>query len=433
MTRTSRTPGMRMVCLAAFAAVTTLAACRGKTTGALLSEEEYAAARNRGDQRGVRSVLSLTGGPVTPGPVPIRTVASAESLPKVGGDTSQVTLTPGGPPTPDADAAPIGRPAVVDAKVGDVNGRPIFASEILDTELGPRLEQKAHEEGMTRERWLDEARRLIGESLKRIVADELVEAEARAALKPEVRQGLRSWIQEQREEARREAGGARALLEQKLREQNKSVEQWERGRESEALIRNQIYGRVTKRAVVTWQEMKLFYDRHEKEFNPDPQAVFRQIRVPTSDAEGVRSVRSALERGDPFEVVAASDVNTFNRVDAGRVERPFDGEFIRAEFFGVRELNEAAHALTPGEWTREPVVYGAFTSWLKLESITRTARPLSDPDVQLDIIARLSEQKWREEFDRYLQHLMDRARFEGLPDMAERLVQIALDRYWPKG
>jgi hypothetical protein len=365
--------------------------------------------------------------------VPVRAPADVPTLTVGTPDEpapAEVTATAGPPQAPDPAAGAPGPGFVVDAKIGDINGRPVYASDILDNNLGPRLLQTAREDGMTRERWTDEARRLIADELFKVMRDELIAAEARASLRPPQKQGLRSMLQEWREEERRRVGGAAALLEERLRQENKTVEQWLREREAAALIQYEFEQRIQKRAIVTWQDIRLYYERNFKVYNPDPLARFRLVRVVTSRAEDLEAVRSALDRGEPFEAVAAMEANTFNRETGGVVERPFAGEYAEGEFFGVPELNAAARALSPGEWTREPVTYGAFTAWLKLDSVEQISRPLSRWDVQLEILRILADHKRDEEMRRYLGRLMERASFTSLSDMTDQLLRIAGDRYW---
>lgn len=422
------------VVIAAILGAAALCGCLAKTTGAVLTEREFTATEEERARRGMgRPVMSLTGEQRLPEPIAIPAPAtpSLTAGPEQP-EAREIVASVGAPPERPGTPNPIDQAVIVDAKVGDVNGRPILASEILDNRLGPRLEQLSRESGMTRERWMAESRDLISTQVFLLVRDELIEAEARASLRPEQRQGLQYLLQEWREEERRRSGGARALLEQRLREERgQTVEQWLREREARALIEHHIRQRIDKRAIVTWQDVRNHYERNERVYNPDPVARLRQVRVLSSREEDVVAVQSALERGEPFETVASMPMNTFERAAGGLVVRPIAGEYAQAELFGVPELTSAAQRLSPGEWTREPVRAGMFTYWLKLESIEQVSRPLSDPTVQLEIVSQLSDQKRDEELTRYVRRLMERASFTSLDDMSTRLLQIAANRYGP--
>ncbi|MCC6659439.1 MAG: hypothetical protein IT437_01000 [Phycisphaerales bacterium] len=340
---------------------------------------------------------------------------------------------PGGLPVAPANGpAPEPGPdaVVVDSKVGDVNGRPIFASEVLDQGLADRLTRMARTPRITLDEWTKAARTLIRGSVDRIVNDELIEAEARASLQPQFKVGLKHYLDEKREEARREASGSRVLLERKLRTEGKSVEDWVRDREREALIQHQINEQVFKRAIVTWQDIRFYYEVNQKEFNPDPTATFRLVRVLTRNEEAVRAVQSALDRGEPFERVAAMDANTSNRADAGRDVRPLSGDYAQARLFAQAEMNDAAHGLAPGQWTQTPIRVGDFTVWMKLESIDVVHELLSDPKVQRKILVIVGQRKRDEVLERYLEGLKSRAHVSGFDDMTGRLLEIAGDRYW---
>ncbi len=395
--------------------------CGRSGSGALLTEADLDAAEPAPPAEYRGSIL--TAGRATLTPVPIRAAAPAQPA-----EPPAVAAAPADPPPATTPAQPV----LIDAKVGDINGRPVFAATFLDEAIGSRLARKAEEPGMTYAAWREFAQSLIRSQLDGLIADELIQAEGRASLKPAQKQGLRAVMDQIREDARRESGGSRVKLEQRLQtEQNKTVEQWLRDRESRALIEYEIDRKIRNRVLVSWTDIRLYYERNEKLFNPDPVARFRLIRVPTANAEAVESVRSALDRGEPFETVAAMDVNTARGDSNGLVTRQFSGEYRDTAFFGtVTELNEAARSLTTGTWTSQPVAYGGNTAWLYLESIERVNRPLSDVDVQLEILKTITDQRLQVQLDRYINRLRERASFSDVNEMTQRLIGIAEQRYW---
>ena len=406
---------VRHVLLTGLAAAS-LCGCRGSGRSALLEEDSPPA-----DPRSPRQVVTLTGDHSPPEPIAIPGPSALTG----SGDGPEGPATSGPAPAPTGDS-----PVVVDAKVGDVNGRPIFASEVLDEGLAALLTQDARREGVTEQAWAANAQKLIAGAVSRIVEDELIEAEARASLEPEQKQGLRYWLKERREEARRKAQGSRVVLEQQLRDQGTSVEDWERDLARDELIKLQVRQQVWDRAMVTWPDIKFHYEVNYKQFNPEPTARLRLIRVLTASEEAVTAVQSALDRGEAFETVAAMDLNTFNRAGAGVETRALSGEYADTQLFGAAELNDAAHALKPGEWTPQPVKTGDFSVWVKLESIDTLRRPLSDPGVQREITAVVGNRKRQEVYQRYLNRLMEGAHFTGFEEMTGRLYEIARERYW---
>lgn len=354
-----------------------------------------------------------------------------------GGDTAGpdggVTASPGGPvagpPTPVGG----GDAVLVDAKIGDINGRPVFAGEFFGSGPGALLAQKAREPGMSEDSWMLFASGVISKEMQRRVTDELLEAEARSSMKPEQRQGLRAWLQDTAVEGRRrQAGGSRAAAERALEEeQNQTLEQWAREEEGRTLVRIQIRKIVENQVVVSGRDLRLEYERSHDEFNPPPRARLRMIRVPTDAPDDVAAIGEALIRGEPFEQVAAHPANTSNREQGGLVDRTFSGDLASASLFGsVEPLNAAARALRPGEWTRSPVVYDSWTAWLKLESVEVIRRPLSDESVQLELAQRIRDRKFDDLLTRYLTRLSERASMSDIRRMQIKLLAIARERYW---
>src|SRR5207302_250042 len=109
----------------------------------------------------------------------------------------ELTTTVGAPP-PNPPPASADRPVTIDAVVGQINGKPVIASEILEP-LDGALRAVAVESQSASE-WSYRAAQLIAGSgrgsaqqgeLIRVMDDELVLSEARNSLTPEQRQGVR--------------------------------------------------------------------------------------------------------------------------------------------------------------------------------------------------------------------------------------------------
>jgi hypothetical protein len=328
-------------------------------------------------------------------------------------------------------AASIEEPVLIDAKLGEINGRPVRAEEVF-ARMGDRLHQEARQEGMTRARWLRQAREHIYGHLFQLLQDELLQAEALASLRPEQRMGLRYFVQEMSENKRREAGGSRAAAERRLREEteHQTLQHAAREREAKLLVEHQLRERIRHRVRVSWKDVQLYYERNSDLYNPPSTARFRMIRVPASNSEGVQKVQESLESGIPFATVAATAENTYQRERGGlRPEVKFTGNYATAEM-DLPGMLEAAQRLRPGEWTRQPVEYQGDKRWLYLESIQSTSRPLSNPDVQREIADLLTQSGFEAELALYIMRLQERASYTDLEEMTQRLVEIASERYW---
>ena len=322
-------------------------------------------------------------------------------------------------------AEPTREAVLIDAKVGDINGRPIFANAFF-APLEARL--VAESERLAFPQWLVLAQREIGRSIDLMVTDELLRAEALADLKPEQRQGLRAWLETNRQRMISQSLGSEELARQRMAEQEgKSLEQILSEQEEEALVRLNIQ-ELSRRVSVSWRDIEQRYERDFELYNPPPTARFRLIRVSTSNTAAVDGVARELASGVPFEEVAAGPLNTFNVDTQGLYEQAFGGAYEEHEFFGADELNTAAHGLTPGAWAG-PIVFGSQTGWLKLESIERTSTTLYE--AQLGIERELTLERRQAELSRYIERLIDRARVGNLNSIRQRLLDIAIERYAP--
>lgn len=350
-----------------------------------------------------------------------------------------IIAVPGAPLLSPAAAQPVESPVLINAKVGEINGRPVMAAEILDISA-PRLRQVALEPGMTRQRWIAEAYRDVRTQLEFLLRDELLHAEALASLKPEQKIGLRYMVQEMTENVRRQSGGSLAAAQRRLQEtENQTIQQAQRTRQTRLLIDYQLQEKIRKRVRVSWKDVRLYYERNFEQFNPPAIARIRMIRVPAGDEAAVARVKEELAAGRPFAQVATLPENTFNPERGGLRESPLliAGSLATADLDLPDALADALRGLTVGTYNVEPVDFlgrrGTDKAWVFLESIEQRRRPLSDRDVQREIAEHLSRTQLDREVQLHIERLRERASFTDLDEMARRLVEIAIERYWPQG
>ncbi|GAB4386883.1 MAG: hypothetical protein Kow0022_17150 [Phycisphaerales bacterium] len=341
-------------------------------------------------------------------------------------DLPVVSVRPGPPATPTTVASPIETPVLIDSKIGDVNGKPIFATEFLEP-LADRLKAEAAQ--MPPSRWEKFAKEQIQRRLEEIVTDELLRAEALSRLTPEQKQGFRAFLESMRGDLARESGGSSALARRRLaQEQGITEEEFIRQREQEQLIRHTIIREIESRVNISWRDIRQRYQRDWKVFNPPPTVTLRLIRIPTENTQAIEKVNQALAAGEPFDQVCAESESNYKPEEGGLDQFALEGPFEQAEFYGASILNEKAHALKPGEWTG-PFELGSQTAWLKLESITTSS--VSIYDAQLAIQERLTAERRNEELKRYMARLEKRASFTSLTEMRDRLYEIARERFGP--
>lgn len=327
-----------------------------------------------------------------------------------------------------APARPVSRLELVDAKVGDINGRPIFASSFFEP-IEARLIAEAAR--LDRNAWL----RLVAEDIIRtrldgLIADELLRAEALAALSPAQRQGLRSFLTGFRRDLVSENLGSEQLARRRMQEgSGQSLDETLRAKETDTLIRLALAQQINRRINVSWRDIRQRYERDQNIYNPPPTARFRMIRVPTARAEDVARINERLAAGEAFAEVAQDPANGYERQQGGLYERAFTGEFAQGEFFGSAVLNDRARALSPGGSSGAFEV-GNSTTWLWLEGIERTSMSLYD--AQLRINQELTLERRRREQELYMQRLIERARVSTRDEMLLRLITIADARYGPQ-
>lgn len=396
-----------------------------------------------------RAPVTIDQPPALPTPPKTISVAAASD------GLFDVLAVPGAPESGVGMPGASGPPQLVDAKVGELNGRPVRATDILD-ELGPRLKAVAtnrkmsadewefltgervparmEEQPVTRETWLKFARRRIQERLESALRDELLTEEARFSLKkPEEKAGLKYFVQQISEQRRREVGGTNAELERQLRSQNKTIQQYTKEAEARELIKYQISQKIWKQTVVSWKDIRQYYEKHPEIYHPPAKVSFRLIQVPAQKAEDIAKVQAALDAGKPFAEVAAMPENTYNRAEGGLFPvQTLKGAYADAQFF-TGELSAAAKKLEEGHFSKEPVDFGTDKTWVYLEKIERKDLPLSSREVQLSIEEKLNKIQFDLALKNYMQRLRSRASFSEMDAIAIKLTEIAAERYWPEG
>lgn len=354
---------------------------------------------------------------VTPSPRPDRDVSRPRPT---------FVVEPGAPMNIADAAAPIETPVLLDAKVGDINGRAVFASEFLEP-LEGNFRAKALE--LDHDTWVRFAAEQIQVQLRSMITDELLRAEALSRLSVEQKAGLRRFLQDVRSNLISQSGGSSQRASNKLRrEQGLTEQEYLRQHEERTLVRYTIQEEISDRVNVSWRDIVRRYRRDESKYHPEPAARFRIVRVDADDEAAVASVKDALAAGTPFAEVAADEVNTWTDEDGLKV-MPFTPPRSEAEFFGPPALNDPARTIAVGEWTG-PIEFGSSLIWLHIESVDQESVPLYD--AQLDIAAEIRSERVNQNLERYIDRLLGRASVTDVNRMMLRLIAIATERYGPE-
>lgn len=331
---------------------------------------------------------------------------------------------PGEPPalTP-ADAA--GSEVLVEVKVGDVNGRPVFAGSFLEP-MGDRLRAEARTRRLPE--WRTWARSEIERELRTFIEDELLRAEALATLTPEQREGFLAFVRDMQRRFQAQNRGSREITAQRLYEtEGRTFDEWSKSAQERELIRYELATKIERRVNISWRDIQQSYERNFEVFNPPPRYRFRMIQVPAQNADQVAEVTRRLGEGESFAALAGSELNRWNRDKGGLEERELRGAAAEAQFFANAQLNEAARGLSPGQ-TAGPFTLGGSSAWLHLEGIEQVSRTLYEAQLRIESVLR--QTRTEAERRRYIQRLRGRATITEERQMVDSLLRVAEERYF---
>ena len=216
-----------------------------------------------------------------PDPAPSETTRSAQSY----------RVRPGAPLVLGGTGAPVEAPQLLDAKVGDINGRPVFVSEFL-APLEGRL--RAEADRQSRDEWMRTAAGMIQQEMRSLITDELLKAEALSRLTVDQKAGLRRFLDDVRRNLLSQNRGSQQLAEERLRaEQGLSQEEFLRQRENRTLVRFTLQEEIQDRINVSWRDIIQRYARDENKYNPDPTARFYFLRVDADNEDARQAVGTA--------------------------------------------------------------------------------------------------------------------------------------------
>lgn len=330
-------------------------------------------------------------------------------------------------------AAPAMLPmTVVDAKVGDINGKAIYASAVFrNPDAALRATARRVRQGeMSREEWIQRTSQTLATTLQEMLREELVRAEAISKLPSEQRRfGVRGFLDLVREGEARRAGGVTTAARRRVEDPDRTYEEYLERRGAEMIVQELLFRPLMDRTSVPWRLIEDAYRRRFDEFNPGSTVTFRVIRINERSQESVEVVKLALEEGVPFAEVASGPHNGFiSRTGDSLQVFDLNVPFEEAEFYRFEEVNEAIRGLTVGEWAG-PVRGGSFYFWFLLEEFNQRSIPLID--AQRALRTDLESDSIRQSEQELIERLVRRASFTELEVMHRRLMEIAIQRYLP--
>ncbi len=320
--------------------------------------------------------------------------------------------------------ARVGQRVVVDSLIGQVNGRPIYADEVL-APIMDRLQAEYLE--LPYPTFQQRLITLVMDQLNAVVLNELIVAEARAGLSSDEQTGLLGIMSTIREEAVGKRGGVlREAERQLLEEEGKTIDEYLESEQQKLLIGELLQRRVSPRSIVTWRDIERSYRKRIREFQPDATVTLGRIRVRTAGNEpSIELWQNELAQGEPFDVVAAQA----GMPDAGiwetfRLPKGGFADMEIAEFY-----KQHLDGLGPGD-TSPPFERGSWTYWVSVIEVTRPeTKNLDDAEVQQRLQRDLAAQHQGEAEGEFIQQVLKRGIFDDIQLMSQRAVLIAASRF----
>ena len=324
------------------------------------------------------------------------------------------------------EALQAGQKWPVDALIGQINGKPLYADDFLKSREDRIRRTVAMPD---RKQAYAELLRLLDEAFEQFVNNELVISEAEGAIPDEAKEGLLAWMRDLQEKEIASRGGTRSEAQRSIEEEfpGTTIEEFMQRQKNEILASDLMRRRIRPRTIVSWRDIERLYLKNYDTYNPPPTMRVGRLAVLKTDAARIEQVKALFASGKSFAEVA-KELNAPNdglwreiRMTSGGIDAVPDlVDDVKARLKTLRE------GVVDG-----PVEQRSQVSWMTLlPSTQQPARSIFDPKLQLQLRRQLENQRYGMEQYRYLQSIRTRWISEDLDQMKKRLIQFALERYW---
>ncbi|MDG2055566.1 MAG: hypothetical protein P8J86_12790 [Phycisphaerales bacterium] len=370
-----------------------------------------------GEQRIANAVLA-------PGAESPEEIASAANKEKEEARLGQTV----GPPKPGTVVRRTGERIVVDSMIGQVNGRPIFANEVLDP-VADELWAEARR--LSLEAFRSKAFKTVQKRLEDVILNELFLSEAQIGLTKEQETGLLGFLRNLREELVGQGGGVRTQAEQRMQEEEGlTLDEKVDLEKNKMLIGHLMRSKISPHVVVSWRDIEREYKRKNERYNPQPKVVLGRIQVTTEgNQERIESIEKRLVSGESFMDVA--------KAEGMRNDGRWDSFLMGPE--GISDIEIAAEfkqhlvGLEQGD-SVGPFVRGSRTIWLHVIMLEQAdVKSLFTAEVQTELRQELHARSFQREQKRYVDQLMQRGIYDDMMEMSNRVMDIVMVRFVPKG
>lgn len=312
-------------------------------------------------------------------------------------------------------------PLPVDGMIGQINGRPVFADDVL-ADLDGTLRAKGRQ--LSRAAFEREARTAIAQAVQAALQSRLILAEAERSLTENEWNGVRYMREQHRNELLRKHGmGSLKAADRTLREDTGRGLEETLVRFQEAVITRTYVNRNLNALInVTRRDIERFYRDNLDRFQPEP---WRDLTIIVTDTqEDADAVRAQLDAGTPFSELAAGPLNQL--MGGGTMAR-LKGD----EPFGRPEIETPMVAAEQGDWFGPVQVQDGRFWFVKIDGIERGPQ-LSLEDAQASIEASLRQQQQSLRTQQFIRRLREEGNFTDQATMIDALTKIAVSRYAPQ-
>lgn len=316
-------------------------------------------------------------------------------------------------------------PVIIESLVGQVNGRPIFANEILDP-ISDQLLILSEETKLDITAFKNKAKMHIANQMQTIVRSELLLSEAKSGMTKEQRRGLFSYLERVREDLTSTAGGSQsAVTRQLLDEEGQTVEEYLDYKQQEALIRQVLKEEVAPHVQITWRDIRREWERLKSDFNSPAVVTLGMFRIPSEDLDKISLITKTFEAGASFETVATS----LGLPNSGRWDSFELGEGGMADIEIADPIKPHIANLEKGE-IAGPVQLGSSQYWFSVLDFKKaTTGTIWDPNIQMNLRRILYNRQSNIEENRFLERILAEGSFDEFNSMVDRILHVAVTRY----
>ncbi len=355
----------------------------------------------------------------------------------------------------------VGVSVTVEALVGQVNGRPIYANNVLDT-LADKIEAEAKR--LSRTELTNQIRLALfyqtdrmgtivrGGRVYDLVINDLLLSEAMSGMTKEQSYGLIAIVGQMRDDLASSEGGSQTQLRQMLAEQaGISVEEYIDFQRDQILIDALNRKKIWPKVNVTWRDIQREFEQvslggevvTEEEDVERTNTILAAMRSGAllgniQEAKGTVTLgRITLKKDDPRvrEVtlgfangLSFQDVSEIAGVSNGGVWETFDMGIggISDIKIGQAIKNYLSNA-TEGD-VLEPFELGSSVVWLAVLDVKQPVS-LYNRRIQIELSNALRWSQFQRERERYVESLWGEGSIEEVKAMADRVTNIAVRRY----